>query len=342
MIVYRGAVMSLDKKDIEKFLSKFNLKLEKDVDYTVIAEDDDNIIGTGSLSENVLKCFAIDSKYRGLAITNTIITKLIEKANSLNRSHLFIFTKPENEDIFKDFGFKTVAKVDEVTLLDNKIENLYKILEDLKNEVPSGVIVVNANPMTKGHLKIIQEAASRVEKLFVFVVSEDKSVFPYEFRYDIVKKACQKIENVEVIRGNDYIISRNTFPTYFYKDDEVIIEAYSKLDITIFGKYFAKAMNIKKRFVGKELSDKVTADYNLKMKEILPKYGVETVEIDRFKESGEVISASTVRKLLSENKIEEAKKLLPPETFEALMTDEGRKIIYGLQKDRKNWKAPCS
>lgn len=333
MISYRDAIPTLDKKDIEEFLDKFDLKLERDVDYTVIAEDDGKIIATGSLSENVLKCFAVDPNYQGMALSNTIITKLLEKAYSMDRKHLFIFTKPDNEKIFKDFGFETVAKVEEVVLLDNKIENLYKILDDLKNDVPAGVIVVNANPMTWGHFKLIEEAASRVEKLFVFVVSEDKFVFPFEFRYNIVKKACESLENVEVIKSNDYIISRNTFPTYFYKDSKVIIEAYTKLDITIFGKYFAQAMNIKTRFVGTEKSDVVTADYNKKMKEILPKYGVDLVEIERFKEESEIISASTVRKLLSENKLDEAKKLVPDVTWQALKTEEGQRIIHGLQED---------
>ncbi|MET3617842.1 [citrate (pro-3S)-lyase] ligase [Peptoniphilus olsenii] len=333
MINYREAIPKIDKKDIIKFLNKFDLKFEEDIDYTIIAEEDQKIVATGSLSENVLKCFAVDKHYQGMSISNTIITKLLDKAYSLNRSHLFIFTKPENENIFKDFGFKEVCKVPEVMLLDNKIECLYERLNELENSVESGAIVINANPMTKGHLKLIETCSKLVNKLYVFVVSEDKSIFPFKFRYKIVKEACKGLKNVEVIEGSEYIISRNTFPTYFYKDSKIIIEAYTKLDISIFAQYFAKAMNIKKRFVGTETNDLVTKDYNKKMKEILPEFGIELIEIERFKETGEIISASTVRKLIAESKFEESKKFLPDATIRALETPEGREIIEKLQKN---------
>jgi [citrate (pro-3S)-lyase] ligase len=330
MITYEDAILSFDRDNIQNFLAKFDMRYEADIDYTIIAKDKEKIIGTGSLSENVLKCFAVDPEYRGQGLLNTIVTKLLEKAYSMNQDHIFVFTKPCNKDIFKNLGFDLVAEVDEVILLDNKIENLYKILKGLKNDIESGAVVINANPMTKGHLKLIEKASTMVEKLFVFVLSEDKSEFPFEFRYKVVKEACENLENVEVIPGNDYIISRNTFPTYFYKDSRTIIDAYTKLDATIFGKYFAKAMNIKKRFLGKEINDLVTKDYNDKMKKILPSYGVEVIEIDRFKESGRVISASEVRKLLREKKLDQAMSLLTQASINALNTDEGRKIIDRL------------
>ncbi|MEF3317892.1 hypothetical protein [Peptoniphilus grossensis] len=43
-----------------------------------------------------------------------------------------------------------------------------------------------------------------------------------------------------------------------------------KIDTKIFGNYFAKALNIKKRFVGTEYKDVVTKNYNDTMKKILP------------------------------------------------------------------------
>lgn len=338
MIEYRDAVYFLDRKNIELFLQKYELSLEKDVEYTIIAEDDGKIVGTGSVSGSVLKCFAIDNEYRNMAITNTIISKLIDFEFNRGITHLFIFTKPDNSKIFNDFGFNLVAKVDEVALLDNKIERLYTILEDLHNSnednSKTGVIVINANPMTLGHLKLIEEASKQVEKLHVFMVSEDESDFPYEFRYEIVKNAIEPLLNVILHRGNEYIISKNTFPTYFYKDTETVIKSYSYLDIKTFAEYFVKALNVKKRFVGTELSDVVTREYNLAMKEILPEYGVEVIEIERFKINGEVISASKVRKLLRDGKLEEAYTYLPGATIEALKSDYGKKLIEGLKWTR--------
>ena len=326
MIDYRQ-VMKFEKKNIEKFLKGFDINYEKDVDYTLAAFDGDKIVGTGSAAGRVLKCFAIDETYQGMGITNAIITRLIDYQYERGERHLFIFTKPKNIKIFSDFGFSLVEETEDVALLDNKIEELHKILKSMEDDRESGAIVINANPMTKGHLYLIEKARKMTDLLHIFMVEEDGSTFPYEFRYKIVAEEVAKFDNVILHRGNDYIISKNTFPTYFYKDEKTVLKAYSELDTKIFGKYFVKALNIKKRFVGTEDKDLVTKNYNDTMKKILPQYGVELVEILRIESGGQVISASRVRALLKERKFEEAYKYLPDATIEALKSEEGQRII---------------
>lgn len=326
MIEYKE-VMHFEKKKVEKFLKRFDIDYEKDVEYTIIAVDGDKIVGTGSSSGRVLKCFAIDENYQGMGITNAIITRLLNHQYEVGNKHLFIFTKPKNIKIFSDFGFSLVEETEDVALLDNKIEKLHCILKNISDNRESGAMVINANPMTKGHLYLIETARKFTDLLHIFMVEEDGSTFPYEFRYKIVKEEVDKFDDVILHPGNDYIISKNTFPTYFYKDEKTILKAYSELDTKIFGRYFAKALNIKKRFVGTEDLDIVTKNYNDTMKKILPNYGVELVEIDRLKSDEEVISASKVRKLLKEGNFEEAYKYLPAATIKALKSDEGQRII---------------
>ncbi len=326
MIDYRQ-VMKFEKKNIEKFLKDFDINYEKDVDYTLAAFDGDKIVGTGSAAGRVLKCFAIDETYQGMGITNAIITRLIDYQYERGERHLFIFTKPKNIKIFSDFGFSLVEETEDVALLDNKIEKLYELLKNMGDDRESGAIVINANPMTKGHLYLIETARKMTDLLHVFMVEEDGSTFPYEFRYKIVAEEVSKFDNVILHRGNDYIISKNTFPTYFYKDEKTVLKAYSELDTKIFGNYFAKALNIKKRFVGSEDKDLVTKNYNDTMKKILPQYGVELIEIPRIESGGQVISASHVRKLLKERNFEEAYKYLPEATIVALKSEEGQRII---------------
>lgn len=43
----------------------------------------------------------------------------------------------------------------------------------------TGTVVDNCNPFTLGHRYLISQAASQVKHLFVFVVEEDKSFFPF-------------------------------------------------------------------------------------------------------------------------------------------------------------------
>lgn len=71
----------------------------------------------------------------------------------------------------------------------------------------------------------------------------------------------------------------------------------------------------------------VTALYNRQMKEILPRYGVEVVELPRKEAAGAVISASRVRALLAEDRLEEIRPLTPEVTWEFLQSPEGRDVV---------------
>ncbi|MDO5715090.1 MAG: [citrate (pro-3S)-lyase] ligase [Tissierellia bacterium] len=333
MIEYKIANYRWDRDRLEDFLQDFQLKLEEDVEYSIIAYDNDRIVGTGSVSKNVLKCFAIDPNYQGYNITGTIVTKLMEYEAERGIFHLFIFTKPENKKIFSSLGFKEVAMVEDVCLLDNNIETLKDYLEELKPYAKKGniaTIVMNANPMTKGHLALVQKASQESDYVHLFLVREDSSVFPFKDRYHIVKESVKDLKNVFVHPGNEYIISKNTFPTYFYKDENIVIRSYSELDLKIFCEYFAKTLYITKRYVGTEPLDIVTRTYNEAMKEILPKYGIELEVVERFKESEELISASKVRTLLRDNNLSKAFSYLPEATIEYLKSEQGQKIMKEL------------
>ena len=63
------------------------------------------------------------------------------------------------------------------------------------------------------------------------------------------------------------------------------------------------------------------------MKEILPQYGIELIEIPRKMLGEDVISASRVRKLLNEGKIDEIEKIVPETTLEFLKNMIGKKFI---------------
>ena len=54
--------------------------------------------------------------------------------------------------------------------------------------------------------------------LLFFLVEENKSVFPFDVRFKLVKQATKHLKNVHVLPSTPYIISRATFPTYFLKE----------------------------------------------------------------------------------------------------------------------------
>jgi [citrate (pro-3S)-lyase] ligase len=79
------------------------------------------------------------------------------------------------------------------------------------------------------------------------------------------------------------------------------------LDLLIFAKIVAKTLNIAKRFVGSEPLDPVTNFYNCQMKNFLPKYGIQVVELPRLSYYGEPVSASQVRNLIARGEYQKIK-----------------------------------
>lgn len=190
--------------------------------------------------------------------------------------------------------------------------------QDIKGNV--GSIVMNCNPFTLGHRYLIETAAKQVDKLIIFVVEEDKSVYLFKDRIELVKKGVSDLKNVIVLPSGNFIISLATFPEYFVKGQKQKDKIDPSKDVSLFAKYIAPTMGIKVRFAGEEPYDTVTKQYNDTMRDFFPTYGLKFVEIKRKAIDGkdDFISASKVRKLLEENKWEELKKYVPQTTYEYL------------------------
>ncbi|WP_313370635.1 [citrate (pro-3S)-lyase] ligase [Sedimentibacter sp.] len=317
------------------FLSGEQLTYDEGIEFTVnLVDSKGKIAATGSLEGKILKCIAVSDSFQGEGLAAKIVTILISQALSKGYSHLFLFTKPDNINIFNDLGFYLIAKTKDAALMENIKNGISEYVNSLKPRITyadTGAIVLNCNPFTNGHLYLIETASKQCEFLHLFVVSEDKSIFPSEVRYDLVKNGVKHLNNVVVHTTSDYLISSATFPTYFIKDKFKAGNINCLLDLKIFCEYFAGILNIKKRFVGTEPFDKVTAEYNIEMKRVLYEYNIEVVEIQRLETNNAAISASLVRKLLAEGDYEKIKNMVPKTTYDFLISDEGNKIREKLR-----------
>ena len=195
-------------------------------------------------------------------------------------------------------------------------------------------MVANCNPFTLGHQYLIEQAAKACDTLHLFVLSEDASLFPADVRMELVKKGTAYLPNVLVHPTSDYLISSATFPTYFLKEEQIEKGAGGQLDLVVFGQHFAPALDIRCRFVGQEPFSPITALYNKQMQEILPRFGIQVVEIPRKEEGGAAISASRVRALLVEGKLDEVRALVPDTTWEFLQSPVGQDIARKAGESR--------
>lgn len=193
-----------------------------------------------------------------------------------------------------------------------------KTLRVKENKV-IGAIVMNCNPFTLGHRYLIEQSLKNVDWLYIFVVEEDKSMFSFEDRFRLIQENTKDLNNITIVPSGNFIISSKTFSAYFSKDTPTETKIDTSTDIEVFAQHIVPALNINTRFVGEEPFDIVTNQYNRSMKDILPKYGVEVRVIPRKKFGEEVISASTVRKLLKQKDFNKIKNFVPSATYDFLL-----------------------
>ena len=310
------------KKQLWKdFLARAGLEADENIDSTVLIWEEDTLAATGSRKGNLLKCIAVDDAFQGQGLTATVLTQLRQDAFAEGHNHLFLYTKPKNLLQFQSLFFYPVAQTDTVLLMEDRKNGIQSFLDTLPSETDSGKVgaaVMNCNPFTLGHRYLIETAAKACDKLYVFVLSEDKSQFSAADRLALVKAGTADIPNVTVLPTGPYLISSATFPTYFLKDREKAQTVQCLLDIEIFTKYFVPKFGITHRFVGTEPLSPMTDMYNDALKTYLPCKGVEVCEIPRLQTGDTPISASFVRSLLGKGQPELLRSLVPETTFHYL------------------------
>lgn len=315
---------------IESLLSLVGILLDKKIETFIIAVCDKQVVACGGIDCHIIKCVAVHPNFRGYNITFKLMEHIINYAYEKKQFHLFLYTKVENEKIFQQCGFYPLINVpNTLVLMENTPVGIKKycsyLAQHYKKTGNSAAIVMNANPFTLGHYHLIQHVVKDVDWLHLFVLSEDCSVFSTKTRYELVKAGVAHLSNVIVHLGNDYLISRATFPTYFLKNNRLIDQACMATDLLLFRYYIANALNITRRYVGSEPACSVTYAYNKAMRKWLTKYDssqsppIEVIEIPRITVDGQIISASKIRRLLLQNRVKEVRKLVPSSTWSYLI-----------------------
>ncbi len=323
---------------VDALLAQEGIQRDKNLDYICGMFDEDyRVIATGSCFGNTLRCFAVDHTHQGEGLMNEVVSHLIDYQVSKGNIRLFLYTKPGTAKFFGDLGFYEIALVtDRVAFMENRRNGFSEYLEALKKdrreEGISGAVVMNANPFTLGHQYLVETAAAQCDTLHLFVVSEDASLFPADVRKRLVQEGVRHLPNVIVHDSGPYMISSATFPSYFLKDSETVIESQAQLDVQIFIR-IAEVLNVTVRYVGEEPSSQVTGIYNQTMAAMLPEAGIACNIIPRKAIDGKPISASTVRMAIKTGDNEMLRSLLPVTTWEWLQTPAAEPVIRRIQNE---------
>ena len=332
MFTIKDVVLEEERNILIQFLHQHNLDYEFDITYSILVYEDDQLVATASLANNIMKCFLVAPNYQQQNITNMMFHHLVHVLAEQGVDHYFVFTLPQNETVFTSLHMKRIVQTMNTVLLEGG-RFIKDVLNDLKEQYqlsndPKAAVIINANPMTNGHLYLIETAAKENKEVLVFVVSEDLSSFPFAHRFEIIKQATAHLENVTVLPTLSYLVSRITFPKYFLKEDQLIQDEQTLVDVLVYKEYYTKIFNIKKRYLGEEPYSFNTSKYNQVLKTYL---GNHIHIIPRKEYHNKAISASLVRKLIKSNKIEKIKHYVPDATYQYLCSQDGQKIISLIQ-----------
>lgn len=316
---------------IDTLLEQEEIRRDANLDYICAMYDENyHIIATGSCFGNTLRCFAVSREHQGEGLLNQVITHLIEVQCNRGNIHLFLYTKISSAKFFQDLGFHEIARVDDkLVFMENRrtgFSNYLRNLAKTKKEGKSAALVMNANPFTLGHQYLVEKAASECDTLHLFIVSEDASLIPFSVRKQLVLEGVAHLPNVICHNSGPYIISNATFPSYFLKDEETIIESHAKLDLQIF-KEIAKSLSITSRYVGEEPTSQVTGIYNQIMSTELPAAGIDCIIVPRKEVDKKPISASTVRQCIKQKDFDALRNLVPESTLNYFKSDAAIPVI---------------
>jgi len=333
------ATQLLGTKDVEsarRLIEAQGLTFEPGFDELVGAFDGGELVAVGAREGDVLKMIAVAPAEQGGPLLGTIVTELARLAEAAGHEALFVFTRPGHAGSFEALGLELLASTGRAALLESG-HGLARWLEahhDLVRAGANGAVVANCNPFTLGHRHLIEEAARRVDTLYVLVVREDRSAVPFEARLRLVREGTADLANVRVLDTSRYAVSALTFPAYFLTRSDDAAEVQMELDLALFARRIAPFFGIRRRFFGTEPYCATTRRYNEAMTRILPGLGVEPVEVPRRTAAGEAISASQVRARLRDGRLDGIEALVPACTAAFLRSGEGAALRERLRHEQ--------
>src|SRR5699024_7055819 len=303
-------------------LNDFSEREVNVIDHTIGLEDEEgNLVGTGSVAGNVLKYIGVknDADTQG-ARFNKVVTALTQYLTNDGIFHSFVFTKAKYATSFEHLHFNLLAKTDQAAFLENGMPDVKEFVAEVpeiadQEHKKVAAIVMNANPFTLGHQHLIKMASEENDLVYVFVVANDVSLFNFNERMKLVQEGTKQFANVKVVSGGDYMVSPATFPAYFLKSPDELIDVQTSVDAAVFKNKIAPALNIARRYIGQEPISRTTHFYNVSLAHELGP-DIEVITVKRLEKSGQIVTATQVRQWIKDGDLAKINKFVPESTYE--------------------------
>ncbi|EKK21006.1 [citrate (pro-3S)-lyase] ligase [Fructilactobacillus florum] len=330
------------KKQWEDFLIGLGIQDFSDtevsqLDQTLGLFSDGQLVATGSAAGNILKYVAVDhTDLESAGYFNRVVSALLTNLSQRGIFHVLVYTKPQYSLSFQRVGFQEIVHSETASFLETGDTSISDYLAKLPHD-PSGqagAIVMNANPFTLGHRFLVEQAAAQCDRVYVFVVSTNRSLFSAKERLDLVRAGTADLKNVIVVPGADYLVSYATFPAYFLSATTDKIVYQTTIDALIFKERIAPEIGIATRFLGTEPQSKTTDTYNQVLQRVLPPAVRVTVLPRKTAPDGQVISARVVRYAIKNDMIKSVQAIVPVSTY-TFLNDHLEELQQRIKKGMK-------
>lgn len=321
----------LPASEARTFLEGAGLRFEADCEDLVGCYESGRLVACGGRSGYVLKMLAVAPEHQGGDLLGGLVTELMASGRRAGHEVHFLFTRPEQVQSFQRLNFRLLASSASAALLEHGGGLEAYLAAHPAPEGRNGAVVINGNPFSRGHLHLVERAAREVDHLHVFIVREDRSVFPFEVRLRLAREATAHLGNVTVLDTSRYAVSAGTFPAYFLKRLDDAAEAQMRLDLELFATRLAPHFHTALRFVGEEPLCATTAAYNRIMSEVLKEHRIGWVQVPRIPAEGLPISATRIRAAFAAGKFQELAPLVPPSTLAFLQSPEAEPLAARLR-----------
>jgi [citrate (pro-3S)-lyase] ligase len=270
----------------------------------------------------------VDDSCQGGEALGALATALTAFGRAAGHDAFLVFTRPEHVPSFEYCGFRLLVASGAVALLEcgGGLERYLDAHRHLRRDGTNGAVVINGNPFTRGHQYLVETAAAQVDTLYVFIVREDRSVFPFADRYRLADEATRHVANRLLLDTSRYAVSAGTFPSYFLRRNDEKARLQMEIDVRLFASRLAPAFGITRRYVGHEPYCETTAAYNRTMADLLPLYGIDLVEVRRAADGDDFISATRVRAALAAGDFDTIERQVPPCTLAYLRSSASSAI----------------
>ncbi len=107
---------------LKNYLIKNGKRYDEKIEYSVcILNDSYEIIATGSVTENIIKCIVVEPGKDSQQFFMTIISKLIQYEFGRGRKHIMIYAEPQRRAILEELGFYLIHQTDKIVFMENQM-----------------------------------------------------------------------------------------------------------------------------------------------------------------------------------------------------------------------------